>query len=75
MPVARLGGGNNFAIYWPDLVTFRTIRLWVEIEVENNGSDVDLKIVLVWFWLSHVGFQTWYQFFILKVMSICTNSF
>ena len=28
MPVARLGGGNNFAIYWLDLVTLGTIRFW-----------------------------------------------
>ena len=47
----------------------------MEIQVENHGSDVDLKIVLVWFWLSHVGFQTWFQIFILKVMLICTYTF
>ena len=28
MPVARLGGGNNFALYWFNLVTLRTIRFW-----------------------------------------------
>ena len=28
MAIARLGGGNNFAIYWLDLVTLGTIRLW-----------------------------------------------
>ena len=28
MAVARLGGGNNFAVYWLDLVTLGTIRLW-----------------------------------------------
>ena len=72
MPVVRLGGGNNFAIYWLNLVTLRAIRFLVEIQVENHGSDVDLKLVLVWVFLSHVGFQTWYQFFILKVVSICT---
>ena len=47
----------------------------MESQVENHGSDVDIKIVLVWFLLSHVGFQTWYQFFILKVMLICTYTF
>ena len=44
----------------------------VEIHIENHGSDIDLKVILVWVLLSHVGFQTWYQFFILKVVSICT---
>ena len=47
----------------------------MEIQVENHGSNVDLKIVLVWFWLFHVGFQTWCQFFILKVMFICIYTF
>ena len=47
----------------------------MEIQVENHGSEVDLKFVLVWVLLSHVGFQTWYQFFILKVVSICTYTF
>ena len=28
MAVARLGGGNNFAIYWLKLVTLGTIRFW-----------------------------------------------
>ena len=28
MPVARLGRGNNFALYWLDLVTLRTIIFW-----------------------------------------------
>ena len=47
----------------------------VEIQVENLGSNIDLKIVLVWFWLFHVGFQTWCQFFSLKVMFIGTYTF
>ena len=47
----------------------------MEIQVDYHGSDVDLKIVLVWFWLSHIGFQTWFKFFILKVMSISTYTF
>ena len=28
MALARLGGGNSFAIYWPKLVTLGTIRIW-----------------------------------------------
>ena len=28
MAVARLGGGNSFAIYWLKLVTLGTIRFW-----------------------------------------------
>ena len=75
MPVARLGGGNNFAIYWLNLVTLRTIRFWVEIQVEFLGSDVDLKPVLIWFIFSHVGFRTEYQLFILKVLLICIYTF
>ena len=47
----------------------------MEIQVENHGSDVDLKLVLVWLLFSHAGFQSWYQFFILRVMPICTYTF
>ena len=47
----------------------------MEIQVEYDGSDVDLKIVLIWFLLSHVGFQAWYQFFVLKVVFICIYTF
>ena len=75
MPVARLGGGNNFALYWLNLVTLRTIRFLVEIQVEFIGSDIDLKLVLIWFVFSHVGFQAGYQLFVLKVMPICTYTF
>ena len=28
-----------------------------EIQVDFLGSDVDLKIVLIWFLLSHIGFS------------------
>ena len=47
----------------------------MEIQVDYHGLDVDLKIVLVWVLLSHVGLQSWYQFFILKVMFICIYTF
>ena len=46
-----------------------------EVQVENHGSDVDLKLVLIWFLFSRVGFRTGYQLFILKVMPICTYTF
>ena len=46
-----------------------------EIQVEFLGSDVDLKLVLIWFPFSRVGFRTGYQLFILKVMPICTYTF
>ena len=49
MPVARLGGGNNFALYWLNLVILINHWIFVEIQVENYGSGVDLKIVLAWF--------------------------
>ena len=47
----------------------------MDIQVEFLGSDVDLKLVLIWFMFSHVGFRTGYQLFILKVMPICTYTF
>ena len=47
----------------------------MEIQVDYHGSDVDLKNVLVWVLLSHVGLQAWYQIFILKVMFICIYIF
>ena len=75
MPIARLGGGNNFALYWLNLVMLINHLIFVEIQVDYHGSDVDLKIVLVWVLLSHVALQAWYQFFILKVMFICIYTF
>ena len=47
----------------------------VEIQVENNGSDADLKLVLIWVLFSHVGFLTDCKFFILKVMFFCKYTF
>ena len=38
----------------------------MEIQVENHGSDVDLKLDLIWFLFSRVGFRTGYQLFIFK---------
>ena len=38
----------------------------MEIQVENLGSDIDLKLVLIWFVFSNVGFQAGYQLFIFK---------
>ena len=75
MPVARLGGGNSFAFYWLNLVILINHLIFVEIQVDYHGSDVYLKIVLVWVLLSHVGLQAWYKFFILKVMFICIYTF
>ena len=47
----------------------------VEIQVDFLGSDVDLKLVLIWVLFSHVGFLTGCKLFILKVMLICTYTF
>ena len=47
----------------------------MEIQVEFLGYDVDLKLVLIWFMFSHVGFRTGYQLFILKVLLICIYTF
>ena len=33
MQVARSGGGNNFALYWPNLVTLGTIRFWLKFRL------------------------------------------
>ena len=38
----------------------------MEIQVENHGSDVDLKLDLIWFLFSRVGFRIGYQLFIFK---------
>ena len=47
----------------------------MEVQVDVLGSDVDLKIALIWFLFSHDGLLTGYQLFILKVMPICTYTF
>ena len=35
MAVARLGGGNNFAIYWLKLVNLETIRFWWKFKLTS----------------------------------------
>ena len=75
MAEARLGGRNSFAIYWLKLVTLGTIRFLVEVQVDFLGTDVALKIVLIWFLFFHVGFRTRSKLFILKVTFICTHIF
>ena len=39
----------------------------MEVQVDVLGSDVDLKIVLILFLFSHVGFLTGCKLFILRV--------
>ena len=75
MAVARLGGGNSFAIYWLNLVTLGTIRFWWKFRLIAFDPMIDLKLVLIWFLFSHVGFQIGCKLFILKVMPICTYTF
>ena len=74
MAVARLGGGNSFAIYWLKQVTLGTIIL-VKIQVDFLEIGIALKLVLIWFLFSHVGFRTGCKLFILKVKPICTYTF
>ena len=47
----------------------------VEIQVDFLGSNVDQKLVLIWFLLSHAGFLTGCKLFILKVMPFSTYTF
>ena len=75
MAVARLGGGNSFAIYWLKLVTLGTIRFWWKFRFDFLGADVALKLVLTWHLFSYNGFRTGCKFFILKVKPICTYTF
>ena len=44
----------------------------VEIQVDFLESDVAKKLVILWFFLSRVGFLTGCKLFILKVIPICT---
>ena len=70
MAVVRLGGGNNFSIYWLDLVTLGTIRLWGKFRLITLDPMLPKKLVLIWLLFSHVGFLTGCKLFILKVMPI-----
>ena len=47
----------------------------MEIQVDFLGSNVDLKIVLIWFLFSHVGFRSGCKLFILKVRPVCNYTF
>ena len=44
----------------------------MEIQVDFLGSDVVLKLVVIWFLFSHIGFRTGYKLFILKVKPVHT---
>ena len=44
-----LGEGTNFAIYWLNLVTKRTIRLRWKFKLINHGSRIDLDLFLYGF--------------------------
>ena len=43
----------------------------MEIQVDFLGSNVDLKLVLIWFLFSHVGLRKGCKLFILKVRPVC----
>ena len=47
----------------------------MEVQVDFLEIDIALKLVLIWFLFSHVGFLTGCKLFILKVRPICTCIF
>ena len=49
MPVARLGGGNNFTLYCPNLVTLGTIRFWWKFKLTSLDPMLTSKLFLYGF--------------------------
>ena len=47
----------------------------MEVQVDFLGTDVALKLVIIWYLFSHDGIRTWSKLFILKVKLICTHTF
>ena len=47
----------------------------MEVQDDFLGTDVALKLVLIWNLFSHDGFRTGSKLFILKVKLICTHIF
>ena len=47
----------------------------MEIQVDFLGTDVALKLVLIWHLFSHDGFRIGSKLFILRVKLICTHTF
>ena len=47
----------------------------MEVQVDFLGTDVALKLVLIWHFFYHDGFRTGSKLFILKVKPICTHTF
>ena len=45
----------------------------MEVQVDFLGTDVALKLVLIWHLFSHDGFCTGSKLFILKVRPTCTH--
>ena len=75
MALTRLGEGNSFAIYWLKLVTLGPIRIWWKFRLITMTLMIALKLVLIWFLFSHVGFRTGCKLFILKVKPVCAYTF
>ena len=46
MALARLGGGNSFAIYWLKLVTLGTIRIWRKVRLISLDPMLSLNLFL-----------------------------
>ena len=46
MALARLGGGNNFALYWLNLVTLGTIRFWWKFRLIFLDPMLSLNLFL-----------------------------
>ena len=47
----------------------------MEVQVDFLGTDVALKLVLIWHLFPHDGFCTGSKLFILKVRPTCTHTF
>ena len=75
MLVARLGGGNNFTLYWPNLVTLGTIRFWWKFRLISLDPMLTLKLFLYGFCSLMSVFEQGVNCSFLKVMPICIYTF
>ena len=75
MLVAKLGGGNNFALYWPNLVTLGTFSFWWKFRLNSLDPMLPSNLFLYGFCSLMSVFKLGINCSFLKVMLICTYTF
>ena len=75
MAVARLGGGNSFAIYWLKLVTLGIISFLWKFRLISMDPMLTYSLLLYGLCSFMSVLEQGDKLFILKVRPVCTYTF